>query len=485
MSTSLKGKALKGAGWSFLDNLAGAGITFFVGLILARILSPDEFGIIGMITIFIALSNSIIDSGFSNALIRKIDSTNLDYNTVFFFNLLVSLLLYAILFFSSPLISDFFNETKLVEVTKVVGLVLIFNAFGIIQRTLLVKEVDFKTQTKVSVIASVGSGIIGITLAILGFGVWSLVMQQVSRQFLNSAFLWFFNSWRPRLEFSFLSFKEMFGFGSKLMVSGIINTLFQNIYYLVIGKFYSATDLGYYTRAEQFKTIFSRNLTVVVQRVSYPVLSSIQNEEERLVLAYRKVIKSTMLVTFLLMLGMAAVAKPMIVVLIGEKWLNAAEFLQIMCFAGMLYPLNAINLNILQVKGRSDLFLKLEIYKKMLATIPITMGIFLGIKFLLFGSIFTSVISFLLNANYSSKLIDYPVSMQVKDILPYFLVSLLIAILIWLLVLLPFDFIIILLLQLTVGLLIGFLLFESLKLTEYIELKAILISFLKRKFYER
>lgn len=480
MTQSLKGTVVKGASWSFIDNIAGSGITFLVGLILARILSPVEFGMIGMIAIFIAISNSIVDSGFSNALIRKIDSKNVDYNTVFIFNLLISVVLYVILYFCSPAISIFFKEPKLVSVTRVVGLVLIFNAFGIIQRTILIKSVDFKTQTKVSIIASLGSGVIGISMAVLGYGVWSLVMQQVSRQLLNSLFLWIFNKWRPKFEFSKDSFHEMFTFGSKLMLSGIINTLFQNIYYLIIGKFYAANNLGYYTRAEQFKNIFSINLTSVVQRVSYPVLSYIQNEEERLLLAYRKVIKSTMLITFSLMLGMAAVAKPMIILLIGSKWLPSVVYLQIMCFAGMLYPLNAINLNILQVKGRSDLFLKLEICKKILASIPIGLGIFLGIKFLLLGSVFTSFVSLFLNAQYSSQLINYPIVTQFRDIAPTFLISLLISLFIWLFSFLSLPSWSIFSIQIVVGLTMFFLIYEKSKISEYMEVKSIVLSYIKK-----
>lgn len=480
MTATLRDKTLKGISWSFVDNIAGSGITFLVGLVLARLLSPAEFGIIGMITIFIAISNSIVDSGFSNALIRKLDASDKDYNTVFVFNFGVSLLLYLLLYVAAPAISLFFNEPQLIPVTRVVGLVLVCNALGIIQRTLLVKAVNFKTQAKISIIASSGSGIIGIGMALYGFGVWSLVAQQLSRQLLNSLFLWMFNRWRPAIQFSVNSFKELFGFGSKLMISGIINTVYQNIYYLIIGKFYTPSQLGQYTRAEQFKTIFASNLTSVIQRVSYPVLSSIQNEEERLLAAYRKVIKTTMMVTFACMLGMAAVAKPMILILIGEKWLPAVTYLQIMCFAGMLYPLHAINLNILQVKGRSDLFLKLEIYKKILAIIPITLGIFFGIEYLLLGSVFNSFVAFFLNSYYSSTLINYPSSRQLKDILPAFAISIVTAGIMWPLSFLPWNNWIILALQLGIGVSIAWLLYEQSRLSEYLELKSILRSYLKK-----
>ena len=258
-------------------------------------------------------------------------------------------------------------------------MVLLINAFAIIQRTLFVRNVDFKTQTKVSLIASLSSGAVGIGMAYGGCGVWSLVGQQISRQLMNTVFLWIYGKWHPALEFSKRSFRELFSFGSKLMLSSLIDTIYKNIYYLVIGRFYTSATLGQYTRAEQFNSIFSTNLTAVVQRVSYPVLSSIQNEPDRLRDAYRRVIKTTMLLTFACMLGLAAVARPLIVLLIGEKWLPAVGYLQILCFAGMLYPLHAINLNILQVKGRSDLFLRLEIIKKVIGTLPIVLGIFYGI----------------------------------------------------------------------------------------------------------
>lgn len=480
MSASLKQKTVKGVGWSFADNIANSGITFLVGLVLANILMPEEYGIMAMVTIFIAVSNSIVDSGFSNALIRKVNIRSVDYNTVFYFNLIVSLFLYLILYVSAPAISVFLKEPVLVDVMRVIGWILIINALAIIPRTIFVRNINFKAQTKVSLIASVSSGVVGIGMALTGWGVWSLVGQQLSRQLLNTFFLWFFSRWRPLWEFSTQSFKELFGFGSKLMVSGLIDTIYKDIYSLIIGRFYSAADLGQYTRASQFNTIFSSNLTSVVQRVSYPVLSSIQNEPERLLGAYRRVIKTTMLITFACMLGLAAVAKPLIVILIGEKWLPAVYFLQIICFSGMLYPLHAINLNILQVKGRSDLFLKLEIIKKTIAVIPITLGIFFGIEFMLWGSVCTSFNAFFLNSYYSADLIGYPTLRQIRDVLPTFLVSFMVAGCMWGLSFLPLSYYIILPLQLIVGLVLAYLIYERIKLPEYMEIRSMVLSIFRK-----
>lgn len=434
-----------------------------------------------MIAIFIAISNSIIDSGFSNALIRKIRIERVDYNTVFYFNLTVSILIYVILYLVAPAISVFFKEPVLLEVIRVIGWVLIINALAIIPRTQFVRNVDFKTQTKVSLVSSISSGVIGIGMALGGMGVWSLVGQQLSRQFLNTLFLWIYSKWHPVWEFSTKSFKELFGFGSKLLFSGLLDTIYKNIYYIVIGRFYTSAQLGQYTRAEQFNMIFSSNLTSVVQRVSYPVLSSIQEEPERLREAYRKVIKITMLITFACMLGLAAVAKPLILILIGEKWLPAVYFLQIICFSGMLYPLHAINLNILQVKGRSDLFLKLEIIKKIIAVGPIVVGIYCGIEYMLWGSVFTSFIAYFLNSYYSARLIDYPTMDQLKDILPTFLTSFIVAFFMWCISLLDWSFYLLLPLQLFLGILLIAFIYEKVKLPEYLELKQLAVSLLKQK----
>ena len=481
MTESLKNKTVKGVGWSFIDNLSSSGITFLVGLVLARLLTPSEYGIMAILTIFIAVFNSIVDSGFSNALIRKTDARRVDYNTVFLFNLLVSGLLYVVLFLAAPAISRFFKEPLLVEVMRVIGWVLVINALAIIPRTLFVKEVNFKTQTKVSLIASISSGVIGIGMALAGLGVWSLVGQQLSRQLLNTLFLWIYCTWRPAWEFSMQSFKELFGFGSKLLLSGLLDTVFKEIYSLVIGRCYTSAQLGQYTRANQFNQIFSSNLTTVIQRVSYPVLSSIQNEPERLREAYRKVIKSTMLISFACMLGLAAVARPLILILIGEKWLPAVGFLQIICFSGMLYPLHAINLNILQVKGRSDLFLRLEIIKKIIAVGPLVLGVLFSIEYMLWGSVCTSLIAYFLNSYYSADLINYPTKEQIKDILPTFLVSFVTAAAMWSLTLLSLSNWLLLPLQCSLGIALAVLIYECLHLPEYVEVKQLAFSILRRK----
>lgn len=477
---SLKDKTVKGASWSFIDSIAGQGITFLVGLVLARLLTPEEYGLIGIITIFIAVFNSIVDSGFSNALIRKNDAKDIDYNTVFISNLVVSVVLFGVLFLCAPVISRFFNQPQLIPLLRVMGSIVIINAFAIIQRTIFVKNVDFKTQTKVSLISSITSGVVGIGMAVSGCGVWSLVGQQISRQFLNSAFLWLYSSWYPKLQFSFQSFKELFRFGWKLLVSGLIDTVWREIYQVVIGKCYAPATLGQYTRAQQFASLCSSNLTTVVQRVSFPVLSSVQDDKERLKNGYKRIIKVTMLLAFTLMLGLTAVSEPMILVLVGEQWLPCVPFLQIICLQMMLYPLHSLNLNMLQVQGRSDLFLRLEIIKKIIAIGPLLLGVFVDIYWMLGGSVLIGLISYYLNAYYSGPFLNYSIKEQVKDILPSFGVAVAMAVPVFVMSFIPMNPFILLPLQIVVGAVITIGICEATKLPEYLEIKGIAMPMINK-----
>lgn len=483
---SLREKTINGLFWSSIDNVTNQGVQFLVGIILARILLPQEFGLIGMLTIFIAISQVFIDSGFSNALIRKMNCTKIDYSTVFFFNLAISIILYILLFFGSESIARFFNEPQLKALLQVLGFGLIINALAIIQRTILIKKINFKLQMKVSMVASIGSGIIAIVMALQGFGVWSLVALTLSRYFLTTFFLWIWHRWVPLMVFSKESFMDLFGFGSKLMASSLIDTTYNNIYYLMIGKYFTAVELGYYTRADQFQSLPSSNLNAVISRVTYPVLANMQNDKQRLKINFQKIIRSTMYLTFILMIGMAAVAKTMILTLVGEKWLPSVIYLQMLCFVGMLYPLHALNLNLLNILGRSDLFLKLEIIKKTLAIPIIIIGIFFGIKAMIFGMIIINLIAFYFNSYWSRIFIDYSTSQQIRDILPSFLLALIIGSGVFTLNYVNFlPSIVLLLLQILVGGLLSIFLGEILRFHDYIFLKKLIFekyhSFKNRK----
>jgi O-antigen/teichoic acid export membrane protein len=329
----------------------------------------------------------------------------------------------------------------------------------------------------VSVVASILSGIIAISMAYNGFGVWSLVGLTLSRFGFNSLFLWIWAKWKPSLIFSIKSFKELFSFGNKLLISGLIDTAYRNIYYLIIGKYFSVIELGYYTRADQFQALPSQQLTAVFGRVSYPILSTIQDDVEKLRAAYRQIIKNTMFITFVLMLGMAAIAKPMIVTLIGEQWLPSVIYLQMLCFVGMFYPLHALNLNMLQVQGRSDLFLRLEIIKKVLSVPIIIIGILYGIKIMILGMLINTIVAYFINSFWSGKYIGYSSFEQIKDIFPSFLLAFTVAAIVFIFGnIIDLPNIWILVTQITVGAVSTILLAEIFKLNSYLYLKEIIIN---------
>ncbi len=430
---SLKQKTVTGVLWSSIDNFAVQGITFIVGIILARLLEPKEFGLIGMVTIFIALAEAFINGAFSESLIRKKDCTQNDYSTVFYYNLAVGILFFIILYFSASAISRYFDEPQLKKILRVLSIVLILGSFGIIQNTILRKRVDFKLLTKISLVSSIVSGIIAIVMAYKGMGIWSLVALRLMKEAFNSILLWIWNRWRPGFIFSKVSFKELFGFGSKLLLSGLLDALFRNIYFPVIGKYFSAAELGYYTRANAFSTFPAQNINSVINRVAYPVLAHVQDDHEILKQGYRRLVKSVMLIVFPVMLGLAATAEPVVIILIGEKWRQSILYLQILCFAGMLFPLHALNLDILQVVGRSDLILRLEIIKKALTVPVIVLGILFGIRIMILGLVINSFAAYYINSFWTGRLINYSILQQIKDIIPFFLVSAVMALLVFIL----------------------------------------------------
>lgn len=413
----IKHKTINGILWSGIDSFASSGITFIVGIVLARLLSPSQFGTIGLATVFIAIMNSIVDCGFSSAIIRKQNIKDVDYNTAFYTNLVISIFLFICTFLLAPYIGLFFNNPELSSVIRALCSILVINAFALVQRSKLTKEVNFKIQTIISISASIVSGCIGIILAASGYGVWSLVGQQISRQTINTFLLWIFNKWRPQLQFSITSFKELFNFGSKLLVSGIIDNICNELATIVIGKVNSPATLGQYSRAKSFSSIFSSNLTSVIQRVTYPVLSKLQDNEEQLVTYYRKICRVLMYISCVFMFTLAASAKEVILALIGPHWHDAILYLQLICFIDLLFPMRAININILNVKGYSNYVLKLSIIKRCIEVIPICLG-FINIKYLLYGFIITGVIGYLLNAYYASKVIEYSIKEQISDMIP-------------------------------------------------------------------
>lgn len=429
MAESLKKKTVNGIVWSALDRFSTAGINFVFGLVLARLLMPSDYGVIAMLSIFMSVAQSFIDSGFSNALIRKLDRTETDNSTAFYFNIVIGIVCYFILFIAAPYIASFYETPILKDVTRIVGLNLVFNSLAVVQQALLTANIDFKRQSKISLFSAILSGIVGIIMAYFGYGVWALVVQSVGSSFLRMTLLWLTAKWRPRERFSFSSFRYLFGYGSKLLASGLLDTVYNNLYTIVIGKVFSSSQLGLYSRADQLGQFPATNVTGIVQRVTFPVLSSIQNEDDRLAVNYRKMLKLSAFIIFPLMAGLSAVADPLIRVILTDKWSGAIIFLQIICFALMWYPVHAINLNLLQVKGRSDLFLRLEIIKKIIGVATLCITIPLGLVAMCVGRIVTSLIALVINTYYTGKLINVGYFLQMKDLMPIFVNSLIMAVL--------------------------------------------------------
>ena len=422
---TLQKTTIQGMIWSFMDTAGTQVIQLIVQLILARLLTPKDFGIVGMVTIFIALSSVFVDGGLTNGLIREKDSTQEDYSTIFYFNLLMAVILYILLFISANYISLFFEQPQLTSIIRVVGLVLIINAFGLIQRTMLTKKINFRTQMKVNVISSILSGVIAITCALNGWGVWSLVVRTLAMQFIQATLLCVINRWLPSLVFSISSFKRLFQFGWKLLLSNLITQLYNNIYSFIIGKGFSATTLGYFSNAMKFSDAAAYSLSVSVEKVSFPVLSSIQDDKERLKKGYKKIIKNAAFITFPVMLGLSAIAEPLLRTLLGTAWLPSIPYFQLLCVAGMLIAVQSINLSVLQVKGRSDLFLKLGLVRKVmgLTIIGIVLLLQLGIMGLLWGMVIDSFLSYFINAAYSKRFLDYSIPEQIKDLKTIFFIA--------------------------------------------------------------
>lgn len=431
---NLKAKTFSGAIWGALERFSAQGVSFIVMIIMARILTPTDYGIVGMVLVFINIAQSLVDSGFSQALIRKQDRDETDNSTAFYFNIAVGVIIYIALWFLAPVVARFYEEPRLLWITRVICTGIIFNSLVVVQRALLTVEVDFKTQAKASLFAALTAGVSGIVMAYSGWGVWSIVIYHVINLGLNCGLLWVYSSWRPKWLFSWSSFKSLFNFGSKIAVSGLLHTLYMNGYNMAIGKIYKAADLGFYTRGSQFVSFFSSNISGIIQRVTYPVLCRYQNEDAALGSKLMTMVRVSSLVVFLLMMGMVGVARPMIGMLLGEKWLYSATLMQILCFGNMWFAVYSLNLNILLVKGRSDLYLKLEIVKKIIFIGIICAMIPFGLEALCWALVINGILEVFINSFFTEKLIGLSIWRQLIELIPALLYSCSMGLVVWLIV---------------------------------------------------
>lgn len=415
----IRNQTIYGLKWSALERISVQGIQFLIGVILARLLPPSDFGVIAMLTIFLAISQTIIDGGFSNALIRKVDRSEADYSTVFIFNIIIGVLLCLIVVWAAPYIAAFYEMPQLSSVMKVLALTLLFNSFSVVFYAILTINIDFRSIAIANFVSAIISGVIGIVMAYQGWGVWSLVFQSVSRSVINALLVAVLAKWRPKFFFSRVSFVEMFSYGSKILISSLINTVYANLTPMIIGKFYTSKDLGYYDRGRQFGVLPINYIVQTYERVTFPIMSQLQNDDTRLIDAYRKYIKSASLIMFIVVMLIIALAKPIILLILSAKWVEAIIYLQLFCVAEMFNHVTRLNLVLLQVKGRSDLFLRLEVIKKAISLSMLLCAAPFGIIPICISQILYSQIAMYINTYYTKKLFGLSYLMQVKDFSKY------------------------------------------------------------------
>lgn len=456
MSDSLKHQAVKGVMWSAVERFSVQGIQFILTIVIARLVLPSDYGLIAMLGIFLSIAQVFVDSGFSDALIQKKDCTETDFSTVFYFNILISIIIYFLLYISAPYIATFYREPELSLVTRWIGLNIIISSFSIVQRAKLTINVDFKRQAKASLTAVLISGIIGILLAYKGWGVWALVVQTLSNNLLNTLLLWIFAKWIPKWMFSIESFNVLFSFGSKLLLSGLLHTIYINLYSLVIGRRYSSMDVGFYNRAYQLANFPSINIIGVINRVIFPIQCELQDDNEHLKTSFIKYLRMSCFIIFPLMIIVAVLSKPLILLLLTDKWLPAAELLSILCFGYMWYPVMAVNNQILNVKGRSDYFLCAEILKKVVGIAILFITLPFGVRLLCWGIVVYNFFDMVIVIYYSRKVVSVKYREQIRNVIPLFFISLLTGSMIYLSIQLFEGN---LLGQLTIGSIIGLLVY--------------------------
>ena len=448
---SLKKTVISSLVWKFLERLGTQGIQFVVSIILARLLLPSDYGIITMIMVFTAIANSFIQSGFSTSLIQKKNSDELDFSSVFYTSFVIAIICYLILYFTSPLIADFYQMPQIKVILRVLALTLFFGAFNSVQNAKLSKDMKFKTLFFSSLGAIIVSGTTGITMAYLGFGAWALVGQQLANIIASTIILWFTSGWRPKIMFSLTRVKGLFSYGWKIMCSSLIDTFYQNLYNLVIGKFYNSATLGNYNKGEQFPKLIAVNIDGAIGSVMLPAYAREQERKDKVKKMVRRAIVTSSLILFPLMLGLAAIAEPLVKILLTDKWLGCVPFMQILCVVYALYPINTANLQAIKALGKSDYFLKLEIIKKILGITVLIITVPHGVYTMAIGQVIVTIISTMINAFPNRKLLNYNYFEQVKDILPNLLIAILMFIVVYPIKYLIDNTILLLTIQIIVG----------------------------------
>ena len=423
-----KNKVVNGVIWSAIERFSVQGIQFLLSIIIARLISPSDYGMIAMLSIFLAIAQQFVDSGFSNALVQKKNRNDVDFSTVFYTNFIISTIIYVALFIAAPWIAKFYDIPQLEIITKWVGLTIIFTGLSIVQRAKLTIELNFRTQAKISLVSVIISGIFGISLAWYGYGVWALVVQTLVNNFINSLLLWISAKWKLQFVFSWQSFRSMFSFGSKLLVVGLLHVFYSNIYTLIIGKKFNASDVGYFNRSQTLAMFPSVNIAQIITRALYPAQCEIQDDNTKLKESFLQSLKQSVYIVFPLMTMLGVLAEPLIKIVLTDKWLPSAPILSILCLAYIWYPIMALNWQLVNVKGKSDLALKAELWGKscslliLIATIPI------GLKAICWGIVLSNILDIIIMIHYVKKVLPVGYILQAKHLFPFVLLSLVMGI---------------------------------------------------------
>ncbi|MFR3567545.1 MAG: lipopolysaccharide biosynthesis protein [Paraclostridium sordellii] len=476
-----KEKIIKSLVWKLMERGGVQGIQFVIQILLARLLTPQDYGSIAIISIFITIANVFVQSGFNTALIQKKDTDELDYSSVFYLSMFVAFTIYIILFISAPLIADFYGIDNLKVVIRVISITLFFGAYNSIQNAIVAKHMEFKKLFFSSTGAVFVSGIIGIILAYSGFGVWALVAQQLVNQITISIILLFILKWHPKLIFSFERIKALFNYGCKLLVSALIDTFYMNIRSLIIGKMYSPAMLGFYNRGDQFPQLIVSNINGSIQSVMLPALSSQQDNVEKVKNMMRRGIVTSSFIIFPTMVGLAIVAKPLVSIVLTDKWILCVPFLQIFCISYALWPIHTANLQAINAMGRSDIYLKLEIIKKIIGMIILVISLFYGVYGIAVGTLISGIVSTFINSYPNQKLLSYSYVEQMKDIMPSFSISALMGIITYSIRIFNMGNMMTLIVQIIVGFISYVLLAKIFKLECYVYLKDTLKSILNKR----
>lgn len=476
MQENLKQKAIAGAIWSSVQKFGLSGISFLSNIVLARILSPSDYGCIGMLSIFIVVSTALVYGGFVSALIQKKDTTAEDYSTVFIWNLVVACILYCILFFCAPAISNFYGIEKLSSILRVQGIILIINGFCAIQTTLLRKQLEFGKLAKVNITSAFVSVIVAIILAFNGFGVWALVFQQITVSGLNCLILWSISVWKPSLKFSIKSFSTLFSYGSFLLLNDLFNSLCDNIQGLLIGKKFSASTLGLYTQARRLEEVPTQSISQMVAQVTFPIYSKIQDDDERLKRAVKSSLSLMNFINFPLMILLIIVAKPLIVFLFTEKWVDSVPLFQILCLAGIVNCLQSVNYQVVSACGRSKELFYWNFVKRGAGLILMFGGLYFGVKGVLWGMTISFYITYFINAKLSYKSTKYSITDQLKDSAPLFFNSVVSGIIAFLLSFANWESFTILISQIIIYILSYYFLAVLFKRKELVEIRNIILK---------